>query len=312
MGSDGSDLFAAQPDQLPKVAYLVEGLVFERGLWFVAGPPKHGKSLLRRHLAVSIALGEPFFGHEVQKGRVVIVADEDEAADELRVMGWMARALHRSTEELKGQVFLIPPCDLKVDNQWDVGAIAAFLREVDAAILFLDPMIRYHDQDENSNTEMQAAIRPLAWLGRNWSVCVPHHSPHDRPGDLRGAGDIKGSYRALWKVVGKEGDTTSIRVTPVLKAGPQPDKFRVGYRFDDANEQLLIWGHQPGVPRLVDVAKEVLRTHGPFRTKNAWFKAAGKVSKEAFLEAIDWLVREGTVVLENNVYRSPNGEADNA
>ena len=198
------DLFAARPDQLPKAEYLVDGLVFQRGLWFIAGPPKHGKSLARRHLAVSIALGEPFFGHEVKKGRVVIVADEDEAADELRVMGLMAVALGRDPKELRGQIFLVPPCALRVDNTWDVTAITALLKEVNPAILFLDPLIRYHDQDENSNTDMQHVIRPLAELGRKWSICVVHHSPHNRPGDLRAAGDIKASYRALWKVVGRE------------------------------------------------------------------------------------------------------------
>ena len=136
------DLCAARPEQLPKVEYLVDGMVFKRGLWFMAGPPKHGKSLIRRDLAVRIALGEPFFGHEVQQGRVVIVADEDEAADELRVMSWMAVELGRDPKELKGQIYLIPPCDLKVDRRWDVQAINALLEEVDPEILFLDPLIR--------------------------------------------------------------------------------------------------------------------------------------------------------------------------
>ena len=163
-----------------------------------------------------------------------------------RVMGWMAEELGRDPEELKGQVYLIPPCALKVDNKWDVKAITALLKEVDPAILFLDPLIRYHDQEENSNTDMQAAIRPLAELGRKWSVCVVHHSPIERPGDLRGGGDIRASYKSLWKVTGKEGDTRSIRVKPVLKAGPQPAEFKVGYLFDDANDRLVIWSNKGG------------------------------------------------------------------
>ena len=305
------DLFAARPDQLPKVEYLVDGLVFQRGLWFIAGPPKHGKSLIRRHLAVCIALGEPFFGHAVKKGRVVIVADEDEAADELRVMRWMAAALGRDPEERRGQMYLIPPCALKVDDRWDVKAITALLKEVDPAIFFLDPLIRYHDQEENSNTDMQAVIRPLADLARKQSVCVVHHSPIERPGDLRGGGDLGASYKALWKVVGKEGDMSSIGVTPLLKAGPQPDKFRVGYHFDDANERLLIWSPKAGVPRLVDLAKKVLHEHGSFSTKNAWLKAAGRVRKQDFLKAIGWLIRRKVVVHEDGIYHFAVEDASN-
>ena len=46
------DLFTAQPGQLPKVGYLIEGLVVDRGLWMLAAMPKRGKSLLRRLVAV--------------------------------------------------------------------------------------------------------------------------------------------------------------------------------------------------------------------------------------------------------------------
>ncbi len=305
------DLFAARPEQLPKVEYLVDGLVFQRGLWFIASLPKRGKSLIRRHLTVCIALGELFLGREVKKGRVVIVADEDEAADELRVMGWMAEALGHDPAELKDQIYLIPPCDLKVDSRWDVQAITALLEAIDPAIFFLDPLIRYHDQEENSNTDLQVVVRPLAVLGRKRSVCVVHHSPIERPGDLRGGGDLGASHKALWKVKCNEGDTRSIRVKPVLKAGPQPAGFKVGYRFDDANERLLIWSPKAGVPRLVDLAKKVLHEHGSFSTKNAWLKAAGRVRKQDFLKAIDRLVAEKVVVCEDGAFRLVQEDASN-
>ena len=51
--------------------FLVDGLV-PKGIGFIAGPPKFGKTFLNLQLAVSIASGTPFLGREVPKQQKVL------------------------------------------------------------------------------------------------------------------------------------------------------------------------------------------------------------------------------------------------
>ena len=55
----------------------------------------------------------------------------------------------------------------------------------------------------------------------------------------------------------------------------------------------------------------VLREHGSFPSKNAWYQAAGGVRKPDFLKAIDSLVCDEVVVREGGVYHFAADDATN-
>ena len=297
------DLFAIDRDALPPVDWQIEGLVHSRGLWFLSGMPKRGKSIIRRHVAVCTTLGEPFFGHEVKQGRVLMLADEDELVDEQRVMEWLARSMSRHPEELVGKILIIPAQGFQLDNGWDIEAIKYLIKKLDPILVMFDPLIRYHTKEENSSTEMQAVIRPLAEMARTRCVGVLHHTDKDGK-ELRGTSDLLASYRSLWRIKAREADLTNITVEPKLKAGATPDLLRVGYFFDDkaANIGIKQYGTPDGAKQASQdsklrgvkeaVLKELREAGGSFPTKSKLAEAVGGNRNMAF-KAILCLYEDG-------------------
>lgn len=60
--------------------WIVDGLLTRGGFSLMAGPPKSGKSTLTRQLARAIVKGESFLGREVESGRVLYLALEEQVS----------------------------------------------------------------------------------------------------------------------------------------------------------------------------------------------------------------------------------------
>ena len=287
------DLFAVSPEKFPTIGWLVDKLVQRRGLWILAGLPKRGKSLLRRLVAVCVALGKPFFGHEVRQGKVLMLIDEDELADEWQAMVAMTEALGGSVNDLRGKVFVVPPQRVQIDKQLDMAALRRLIREIDPVVVFIDPMVRYHGRDENEAHQMQDVLRPLAELGRERCIAVVHHT--DKEGrEPRGTGDLLASYKTLWRVRAKEGNVTKIDVSVTLKAGPTPEPLKIGFVFNDDGSIEI--EEQEAADKLQSVKAKVLKAlrQQEFPNRTALAKHVGGKRQKAF-EAVNELLEAGRI-----------------
>ena len=287
------DLFDLTLDQLPKVGWLITGEVQRLGLWLLSGLPKRGKSLLRRLAAVCIALGKPLFGHEVQQGKVLMLIDEDELADEWQCIAAIAETLGSSADELRGKIFVVPPQGVQVDNRLDMEAIRVLISEIDPIVVFIDPLIRYHRQDENKADEMQAVLRPLAVLGRERCIAVVHHT--DKEGrEPRGTSDLLASYKTLWRVTANAGDVKKIGISAILKSGPTPEPLTIGFVFKE-DGSIEIVGHE-AADKLNTVKAKVLKAlkQKAFLNRSALADHIRGNRKNAF-EAINRLIAEGRI-----------------
>src|SRR5437899_415632 len=76
------------PEKRPSV---VDDLLLEAGLSMIAGKPKSGKSTLARQLAVAVANGHTFLGHDTKQGRVLYLSLEgpmEVVGDHFKRMGY--------------------------------------------------------------------------------------------------------------------------------------------------------------------------------------------------------------------------------
>jgi RecA-family ATPase len=64
---------------LPPLSFIVEDLIIDGTVTFVAGLPGAGKSLFAQSLAVSVVSGEPWFGRSVTRGSVLYVTTDASA-----------------------------------------------------------------------------------------------------------------------------------------------------------------------------------------------------------------------------------------
>jgi hypothetical protein len=175
-----------------------------------------GKTALRVLQYLSMATGRSLTGERVfQRCRVLLVSLEDDQ-DELRRRILAARIHHGiSADELRGWLFLAAPGASAGKVMVDTGdgpvrgTLADAIEEVVVRrkidVVGLDPFVKAHGVEENSNTAIDAVVQTLADMAARHDIAldVPHHiskGPAD-PGNAnrgRGASAMKDGARLVY------------------------------------------------------------------------------------------------------------------
>lgn len=176
-----------------------------------------GKTALRMAQLLSLATGRKLTGaHVFVRSRVLIVSLEDDA-DELR-RRLRAACLHHRVErrELKGWLFLASPgkaggkiMTMDQHGRPVIGDLAGKLahaitaRQID--IVSLDPFVKVHTVEENSNSQIDEVVQVLSDLAGQFDIAVdvPHHAskgPADpgNPNRGRGASSMRDAARLVY------------------------------------------------------------------------------------------------------------------
>jgi AAA domain len=161
------------------VAVVVRGLCNVGSVSMWGALPKHGKSYLFLSLMKALLAGKPWLGHfEVSKSqRVVYLVPEvglRGVMKRLRKLG-MVDYLFDSVRNPEGRLFiqtLSSRDKLKLDD-------GALLQAVQGADVFVDPIIRYIEGEENNASDQRILSNKLLALisAEARSVWCAHHSP---------------------------------------------------------------------------------------------------------------------------------------
>lgn len=176
-----------------------------------------GKTALRIAQLLSLATGKPLTGdHVFQRCRVLIVSLEDDR-DELR-RRVRAAMLHHGigADDVRGWLFLATPGGqhgklMEEDHKGRPvrAALADTLEQVIVArkidVVSLDPFVKSHAIDENSNSAIDAVMQTLTDLAAKHNIApdVPHHVSKGigDPGNAnrgRGASAMKDAARLVY------------------------------------------------------------------------------------------------------------------
>jgi hypothetical protein len=204
-------------DRPPPRGWLL-GNVFARGFMSsILADGGTGKTALRYAQLISLAIGRSLTGeHVVQRCRVLIVSLEDDAMELRRRI--LAVMLHHKIDrsELKGWLFLSAPgagggklMTIDKTGRLTGGDMAANLETVIGSrkidIVSLDPFVKSHSVEENSNSAIDDVVQVLTDLSAKYDIAVdaPHHTskgPAD-PGNAnrgRGASAMKDGARLVY------------------------------------------------------------------------------------------------------------------
>ena len=202
---------------IPPRGWLLGNIFCRRFISSVIAEGGVGKSALRLAQLLSLAIDRPLTGeHVFQRCRVLIVSLEDNA-DELRRRLRAACLHHHVTRaELSGWLYLAAPgagggklVTLDLHGRPVLGGLAAKLsrtiteRKID--IISLDPFVKAHAVEENSNSMIDEVVQVLADMAGKFDIAVdvPHHAakgPPD-PGNAnrgRGASAMKDAGRLIY------------------------------------------------------------------------------------------------------------------
>jgi len=181
--------------------FAAKPIIPEKGIVMICAPPKAMKSMVALHIAYDLCEGEPVFGlfgvekaHRVlyfdQEGGVYLVQERMLAMETGR-KGFMA-----------GNNFATVPMDLrmKLDTPAGLARIKAALDKHKPNVAIFDPLVYFHSQEENSNSEMHdKVVAPIAGLNRDYgmaSVVIHHFNKSGEfrsgynPERIRGAGTL--------------------------------------------------------------------------------------------------------------------------
>jgi hypothetical protein len=217
----GADLIAAE---MTRPEPIVAGWGFRHGgNGIITGMGGRGKTTLLSQLALHLAAGTPLFGHGALgvsgPQRVAVYIAEDPLSEVRFRFKEQAQALGYGADVLARICFLdFGGRRISLENEADSTILFRALRECQADVAILDPLVAIHDSDENSNAAMRKVLdtlNPLAETGM--AFFIAHHEPKnvDNPnGAARGASAIRDWARTMLRLTAHgKGESGSSRFT---------------------------------------------------------------------------------------------------
>jgi AAA domain/DnaB-like helicase N terminal domain len=287
-------------EQLPQIQFVLAGLIPERSLAELHGPPGSGKSFLALDFAMCIATGRLWNFRNVHRGAVVYVAAEGSAGIGQRSKAWKhVRAFSGSA----GVYFVTRPVNLR-----DRSEIESFVRQVRAQVpeqiklVVFDTLARCMiGGDENSSRDMGQAIdgADLVRTRLECAVLLVHHTRKDSEVE-RGSTALRGAVDVMLAL--KVEDNSGLIVS-CEKMKDAPPFERIELELEPVLDSCVITPktgrHQSGgsLPKNQRLILESLTHH--FEEDGAYsgqLQAASGLEAKSFYRAIGPLVREGYVI----------------
>ena len=178
----------------PPQPIIGNGILLPQSLLTIIGAPKVGKSFLVFNLVAAMAAGIGFACFYIDKRYKTLI---------LSAEGGYYPNRHRIRRITKGfdkneleNAYFSSNINLYIDNDEHYDSIVDYIGELDIDVLIIDPLIRFHHQDENSSTGMSqvmSLIRQLIHM-TGVSIILVHHTGKQVSRGGRGSSVITGEY----------------------------------------------------------------------------------------------------------------------
>lgn len=234
----GADTLLSTP--VPPADPMLEG-VFDLGdKVALLGSSKSRKSFYFIQLALCLATGRDFLGLRVpHRRRVLFVNLELKDAHFHRRLVRMARGLGILASELHGQFFVFNARGLAMRTGEMLGLLHGMCSGNRTEIVFLDPLYKLAEGDENSAKDMKPVLAGFDRLATETGAAVAysHHDAKGSPGDRdirdRGAGSnvIGRDYDAAVTLTPHRFEVGAVVVEFLCRNYKSPDRLAV--RFDE-------------------------------------------------------------------------------
>lgn len=272
--------------------YLVKGLYPRRGIAFIAGASKAGKTFVTLDHTLRIACGSTVMSRKAKHMGIVYVAAEDPEGCRLRLAAWKKRFPRESYTPF---VLIGQPVDLKDPGSVDdlQGAIRDAAASFDdngfelGAIVF-DTLARcLPGADENSSADMGHALSAIEAFGNMFdclAMVVAHHGKNAASG-IRGWSGLGAAADAVVTVVRDEETRERTLTLDKVKNGPDGESIAFSLLpaplgiFDEDGEE--VWSCTVNYDGIADKVIKPAR------------RVALKPYEEVMLSAIRWTTDNG-------------------
>lgn len=158
------------------VPIISKGLLDPNSILLISGAPKTGKSILATNLALSLIAGRNWFDFEIPEPMNVFYFQAE--MKEYRIRKRIKTMMKSKGLKHIGEFFITEPSGFDILNDDYFKSLQRFIIENKTNVLVFDPLISYHNSDENSNNEMQRVMERFRTFVNlnNVSLILVHHT----------------------------------------------------------------------------------------------------------------------------------------
>ena len=263
-------------DSSPPKPVIDNGVLLDGTLLLLIGPPKSKKTFLTMNLALSIASGSDFSGFKIPKPKKVLY---------LLAEGGFYPTRDRLKKMAKGKnqnLFVGFPHYLPINTEDGYHSLYNLVKEVNPDVLILDPLIKFHDVDENSASQMSDVLGKIRTMMAELklSVIIVHHTGKVASRGGRGSSVIVGDYDSCIEICKSDNGNVSLKFDMRHVETPPIKKIRF-------NPDTFWFENESGIVELIESA-------GGDILKKDFLKSYGKPIKTAYRH-IDNAVKSGLI-----------------
>lgn len=205
---------AAELGNAPPIDWWIKGVIPMADLFMIYGASGSGKSFVAIDMAVHVALGLPWRGLRVSRGKVIVIAAEGAGGYGSRIKAW-AEYYGYDLNEIDVGIITVPPNFME---SGDIEELAASIKLLgDVGLIIVDTLAQVTPgANENSSEDMGLALansRVLATV-TGATVGLVHHAGKDLGRGARGWSGARAAVDAEIEVTSEEeGRVRMIRIT---------------------------------------------------------------------------------------------------
>ena len=178
----------------PPTPIVNDGLLLNGTILIIVGPPKSKKTFICQNLALSIAAGEDFAGFSIPKPKKVLysLAEGGYYPNRDRLQKMAKNMPEKALDNFMMSTFSYLP----LDEQEPYERMKSLIEQSKPKVLIFDPLIRFHNADENSASQMSEVFGRLRKLIDDYgiSIILIHHTGKVESKGGRGTSAIMGEY----------------------------------------------------------------------------------------------------------------------
>lgn len=251
-------------ERKPESTIISNNLFKEGSLMIIGGAPKTYKSFILLAIAASLTLGRNLFNtyrsphgrpekmFVIDKPRKVLMFEQEIGEDDLedRIVPWYER-LSIDEQVLFRQNFMSHSLDrdLRFDKAEGAAKLERIIRAASPDIVIFDPLIEFHEADENSATQMNAVMRNFQQICKRTKVSpiLSHHegkegdSPRIGGDRLRGSSALYGKADTLINLKINNRNAMRIEVEFTLRRGRPIQNLMLKLDPDTLECNFLCW-----------------------------------------------------------------------
>lgn len=201
-------------ENLAPPSWLVDGILTDNGLSVVWGRSGAMKSFVALDIALCIATGQKWHGHDTRHGLVVYVAAEGSHGLGRRAIGWRRT---RGRDKPKPLFKLIPHSVALTTDDLDAMVTAIASLPANPVLVIIDTLARtFGAGDENKQADMNAYVSASDKLreATGANVMIIHHSGVHEDRRERGSNVLRGAADTVIKVSRKDDKLDIINQAP--------------------------------------------------------------------------------------------------